>query len=162
MNANNPVTLRPRSDRLRMHGLALGVILLVASLLVASSVTAVINFILVAIPVLTIAAVIAMFVVGVPMGIQAHREAHAGAHSSGVVMNLEGFWKHAHSWDRGRHPHFVGFQQIDHDIAIHLDSKSDENPETMRDYTQMTAEEARNRNKGVEQSLEGLTDYRRV
>lgn len=155
--------LNLRSDNLRMHGWIMGIVLLMASLLVASSVTAVINFILIAIPILTIAAVVAMFIAGVPMvaaGIQSHREALA-AHDGAVVMNLEGFWKHAHSWDQGHHPNFVGFQPIDHDIVIHLDSKSDDNPVTMREFMAMNANSAQNRSRDVEKSLEGLTDWHR-
>ncbi|WP_141733113.1 hypothetical protein [Oligoflexus tunisiensis] len=153
------------SDKLRMHGWIMGIVLLLASLLVASSVTAVINFILIAIPLLTIAAVIAMFVAGVPMvaaGIEANREFNARANEGPTVMSLEGFWKHPQSWERGHHPQFLGFGPIDHDIVIHLDSKSDDNSMTMGEFMKMTSGGEKNRNREVEKSLEGLTDWRRM
>lgn len=157
----------PRSEKMRMHGFALGFVLIIASILVASSMTAVVKLVLVALPVLTIAAVIGMFAVGIPLvfaGIQAGKEAAEAkateAHDQAVLLSLEGFWKHAHSWDKG-HAHFLNFQPIDHDIVIHLDSKSDESAVTMSEFIQMTSG-SRNQTRELEKSLEGLMDYRRV
>ncbi|HYX36992.1 MAG TPA: hypothetical protein VE954_28155 [Oligoflexus sp.] len=155
------------SDKLRLHGWTMGLLLLVASLLVASSVTAVINFILLAIPILTIAAIVAIFMAGIPMvatGIQRNKEAlaRANAHEGAMVMGLEGFWKHARSWDNGHHPNFLGFQPVDHDIVIHLDSKSNDNSITMGEFMQMTSGGSKSRGRDVEKSLEGLTDWRRM
>lgn len=134
------------SDKLRLHGWAMGLILLAASLLVASSVTAVINFVLIAIPILTIAAVLAMFVMGPPMvaaGIEARREARAlDLKGSPTLLALNGSWKHPHSWRRGYHHHFLGFQPLDHRVGIHLAS----------DYYDA---------RGLENTLEGLTNWRR-
>lgn len=132
------------SDRLRFHGWAMGLILLAASLLVASSMTAVINFVLIAIPVLTIAAVLAMFVMGPPMiaaGIEARREARA-LEGSPTLLALNGSWKHPHAWQRGFHPHFLGFQPLDHRVGTHLDSEYYDN-------------------RGLENTLEGLTNWKR-
>lgn len=157
--------LNLRSDRLRMHGWTMGLILLVASLLVASSVTAVINFILIAIPVLTIAAVAAMFIMGIPMvaaGIEKRREARTQAmNESPVLLNLDGFWKHPHAWQRGHHPHFLAFQPIDHNIVIHLDSESDNQSMTMGEFMRMTSNSSKYQERGVENTLEGLTNWRR-
>ena len=155
-----------QTEKLRMHGVTLGAVLLIASLLVASSMTAVVNFVLIAIPVLTIAMVIGIFAVGIPMifsGIQASKEAKAAAaagHGNAMTLSLEGFWMHPHSWDKGP-AHFIGFQPIDHDIVIHLDSKSDDSSMTMREFMQMTSG-SQTRKREVEKSLEGLTDYHRV
>jgi hypothetical protein len=147
-----------------MHGFTLGAVLLIASLLVASSMTAVVNLVLIAIPVLTIAMVIGIFAVGIPMiftGIQASREAKAAAaHSQAMLLSLEGFWMHSHAWDKGP-AQFVAFQPIDHDIVIHLDSKSDDSSMTMREFMQMTSG-SQTKKREVEKSLEGLTDYHRV
>jgi hypothetical protein len=156
----------PRSEKMRMHGFMLGAVLLIASLLVASSMTAVVNLVLIAIPVLTIAMVIGIFAVGIPMifsGIQANKEANsnaAAAHSNAMLLSLEGFWMHSHAWEKGP-AHFVGFQPIDHDIVIHLDSKSDDSSMTMREFMQMTSG-SQTKKREVEKSLEGLTDYHRV
>ena len=156
----------PRSEKLRMHGFTLGAVLLVASLLVASSMTAVVNFVLIAIPVLTIAMVIGIIAFGIPMlfsGIQASKDAKASvaaAHNNAMLLSLEGFWMHAHSWNKGP-AHFVAFQPIDHDIVIHLDSKSDDSSMTMREFMQMTSG-SQTKKWEVEKSLEGLTDYHRV
>jgi hypothetical protein len=153
------------SDKLRLRGWAMGLILLAASLLVASSVTAVINFILIAIPVLTIAAVAAMFIMGYPMvaaGVQAKRDARTAAfNESPTLLNLEGFWKHPHAWQRGHHPHFLAFQPIDHNIVIHLDSESDDHSMTMGEFMRMTSGSAAYQGRGVENTLEGLTNWRR-
>jgi hypothetical protein len=139
-------TLQLGSDKLRLHGWAMGLILLAASLLVASSVTAVINFILIAIPVLTIVAVIAMFVMGPPMiaaGIEARREARALDSQAGpTLLALNGSWKHPHAWQRGYHPHFLGFQPLDRRVGLHLDSEYYDT-------------------RGLENTLEGLTNWRR-
>jgi hypothetical protein len=156
----------PRSEKLRMHGFMLGAVLLVASLLVASSMTAVVNFVLIAIPVLTLALVVGIIAVGIPMifsGIQASKDANAtaaAAHGNAMLLSLEGFWMHSHSWEKGP-AHFVGFQPIDHDIVIHLDSKSDDSSMTMREFMQMTSG-SQTKKWEVEKSLEGLTDYHRV
>ncbi len=154
-----------RSEKLRMHGFALGLVLFVASILVASSMTAIVNLVLIALPVLTIAAVISIFAVGVPFvlaTIQASKDVAeakaAQAHDSAVLLSLEGFWQHAHSWDHG-HAHFLGFQPLDHDIVIHLDSKSDDSAMTMREFVQMTSG-SRAQSRELEKSLEGLKDYR--
>ena len=132
------------SDRLRLHGWAMGLILLAASLLVASSVTAGINFILIAIPLLTIAAIVAMFVMGPPMiaaGIEARREARA-LEGSPTLLALNGSWKHPHAWAKGHHPHYLGFQSLDRRVGIHLDSEYHDT-------------------RGLEHTLEGLTNWRR-
>lgn len=164
----NATDIDSNSDKLRMNGFVLGAILFAASLLVASSMTAVVNLVLIAIPVLTIAAVIGIFAVGIPLvfaGIQAGKEAKANeatAHDSAVLLSLEGFWQHAHSWDKG-HAHFQSFQPIDHDIVIHLDSKSDDQSMTMSEFMQMTSSpRVKPQNVELEKSLEGLSDYRRV
>lgn len=139
-------TLNHGSDRLRLHGWAMGLVLLAASLLVASSVTAVINFILIAIPLLTIAAIVAMFVMGPPMiaaGIEARREARAGSlEGSPTILALDGSWKHPHAWEKGYHPHFLGFQSLDRRVGIHLDSEYHDS-------------------RGLENTLEGLTNWGR-
>ncbi len=159
MNSNS------RSEKLRMHGFVLGLVLFVASILVATSMTALVNLALIALPVLTIAAVIGILAVGVPFvlaSIQASKDVAeakaAAAHDSAVLLSLEGFWKHAHSWDKG-HAHFLGFQPLDHDIVIHLDSKSDDSAMTMSEFIQMTSG-SRAQSREVEKSLEGLKDYR--
>jgi hypothetical protein len=124
----------------------MGLILLAASLLVASSVTAVINFILIAIPILTIAAVLAMLVMGPPMiaaGIEARREARTlDLRGSPTLLALNGSWKHPHTWQRGYHPHFLGFQSLDRRVGIHLDSEYYDTH-------------------GLENTLEGLTNWKR-
>lgn len=139
-------TLNLGSDKLRLHGWAMGLILLAASLLVASSVTAVINFILIAIPLLTIAAIIAMFVMGPPMiaaGIEAGRGARAlSTQGSPTLLALNGSWKHPHAWEKGHHLHFLGFQSLDRRVGIHLDSEYHDT-------------------RGLENTLEGLTNWRR-
>ena len=139
-------TLNLGSDKLRLHGWTMGLILLAASLLVASSVTAVINFILIAIPILTIAAILAMFVMGPPMiaaGIEARREVRALTMQSGpTLLALNGSWKHPHAWEKGYHPHFLGFRTLDRRVGIHLDS----------DYHDP---------RGLENTLEGLTNWKR-
>jgi hypothetical protein len=140
-------TLNFDSDKLRMHGWMMGIVLLIASLLVA------------------IIAVAAMFVAGVPMvaaGIEAHREAQARENEGPTVMSLEGFWKHPQTWERGQQPQFLGFEPIDHDIVIHLDSKSDDNSMTMGEFMKMTSGGDKNKSRDVEKSLEGLTDWRRM
>jgi hypothetical protein len=154
----------PRSEKLRMHGFILGAVLLIASLLVASSMTAIVSFVLIAIPVLTLAMVVGIIAVGIPTlfsSIQASKEAKAAAaHGNAVLLSLEGFWMHSHSWEKGP-AHFVGFQPIDHDIVIHLDSKSDDSSMTMREFMQMTSG-SQTKQREVEKSLEGLIDYHRV
>jgi hypothetical protein len=165
--AQKTSALNLRSDRLRLHGWAMGLVLLLASVLVASSMMAGINFILIAIPVLTIAAVVAIFVAGVPMvaaGMEARREARAKALNEGpTILSLDGFWKHPHAWQRGYHPHFLGFQPIDHNIVIHLDSESDEHSMTMGEFMRMTSSRTGSyRSRELENTLEGVTNWRRV
>jgi hypothetical protein len=159
--------LNLRSDKLRLHGWAMGLVLLVASLLVASSMMAGINFILIAIPILTIAAVVAIFVAGIPMvaaGVEARREARDKAlNEAPTILSLEGFWKHPQAWQRGHHPHFLGFQPIDHNIVIHLDSESDQHSMTMGEFMRMTSSGSSSyRSRELENTLEGVTNWRRV
>jgi hypothetical protein len=165
MATQKGATLNPGNDKLRLHGWTMGLILLVASLLVASSVTAVINFILIAIPVLTMLAVAAMFFMGIPMvaaGINAGREARVPALSvSPVLLGRNGNWKHTHAWDSGHHPHFLAFQPVDRNIVIHLDSESDNYPMTMGEFMRMNSSSSTYKGRGMEHTLEGLTNWRR-
>lgn len=158
-------TLNLRSDRLRLHGWAMGLVLLAASLLVASSVTAVINFILIAIPVLTLATVAGILIMGIPMvaaGIEARRMARAKAlNESPMLLSLDGFWKHPHAWQRGHHPQFLAFQPLDHNIIIHLDSESDYHSMTMGEFMRMTSGASHYQGRGLENTLEGVTSWRR-
>lgn len=153
-----------RSETLRMHGFALGFVLFVASILVALSMTAAVNLVLFALPILALAAVISMIVVGVPLAFaaihwsKADTQSTLAPHDNAVLLSLEGFWRHAHSWDKGQ-AHYIGFEPVDHDIVIHLDSKSDDSSMTMREFMQMTSR-APGRAREVEKSLEGLKDYR--
>ncbi len=157
-------TLNLRSDKLRLHGWTMGLILLAASLLVASSVTAVINFILIAIPVLTLVAVAAMIIMGIPMvaaGIEAGSRAKAKAsHDSPVLLSLDGFWKHPQAWQKGQQPHFLAFQPLDHSIIIHLDSESDNHSMTMGEFMRMTSGASSYQGRSLENTLEGVTSWR--
>ncbi len=159
-------TLNLRSDKLRLHGWTMGLILLAASLLVASSVTAVINFILIAIPVLTLIAVAAMFIMGIPMvavGIEAGSRAKAKAKASNdspVLLSLDGFWKHPQAWQKGQQPHFLAFQPLDHSIIIHLDSESDNHSMTMGEFMRMTSGTSQYQGRSLENTLEGVTSWR--
>ncbi len=157
-------TLNLRSDKLRLHGWAMGLILLAASLLVASSVTAVINFILIAIPVLTLAAIAVMIIMGIPWvaaGIERGSRAKAKALiDSPMLLSLDGFWKHPHAWQKGQQPHFLAFQPLDHSIIIHLDSESDNHSMTMGEFMRMTSGASSYQGRSLENTLEGVTSWR--
>lgn len=159
--------LHRQPEKMRMHGLMIGLVLLAASLLVASSITAVVNFVLIAIPILTIVALLGMFAGGVPLvfaGIHAHKLAKTPANAAkanAVLLSLEGFWKHSHAWDNGSHPHFVGFQRLDHDVLIHLDAQAEGDTVVMKEFVQRSSG-VQGSNKELEKSLEGLRDYRLV